>query len=172
MKLYKKQIPDIAREMVDGLVEAGDIEIEQGMEHETYRDFEAILNEYARQEREVAALAQKLLSARGWPSSRYPDARRDAASMKKLPLGDDAIEYVVNQILEFMMKSSRIAEVYSEDPPMRKRLAAVLRKHLQLHEQLDAEVRKRLKNLQEGTREWEVAYSRTMEQLRRSKGLV
>ncbi|RLB58240.1 MAG: DUF507 domain-containing protein [Deltaproteobacteria bacterium] len=172
MKLYPKQVSAIARDMVEKLVAAGDIEIDEGLEGETVKDFEAILNEYVRAENEVGNTARKLLQARGWPSSRYGEARRAAAEIRRVPLGEDAIAYVIEQILEFLMMSNRIAEVYSEDRIMRKRLAGIMRQHLRLHEELDAEVRKRLKNIQEGTRDWEIAYSRTMEQLRRAKGLT
>lgn len=171
MRLYPKQVNAIAREMVDKLVGAGDIEIEEGLESETVKDFEAILNEYVRAEKEVGQTTRKLLQARGWPSSRYAEARRAASEIRRVPLGEDAIAYIIEQILEFLMLSGRIAEVYAEDRVMRKRLAELMRRHLRLHEELDAEVRKRLKNVQEGTRDWEIAYSRTMEQLRRAKGL-
>jgi len=39
-------------------------------------------------------------------------------------------------------------------------------------EDIDREARSRLKHLSEGTQAWEVEYQKTVEQIRRNKGLV
>ncbi len=171
MKLFEKQLPALAREIVEALVQSRDIELEPGAQQETVLDMQAILAEYARTEREIGSAAKDLLAARDWHSDRYAEARRMAAAMRRVPLDDEAIEYVFGQMLEFMMMSSRVAEVFAPDNVMRKRISDILRRHLRLHEELDAEVRRRIKHLQEGTRDWEIAYSKNMEQVRRAKGL-
>jgi uncharacterized protein len=172
MKLYRKVIPSIARDIVEALVSKGDIELEEGLEQEAPRDFEAILAEYIRAEREVCEYTRDVLASRGWPSSKYSEARKVAAASKKLPLDDDALDYVINQMLEFMLISPNIAEVYAEDHIMRKKIADIIRRYRKLNEELDAEVRGRLKHLQEGTQDWEIAYQKTMEEMRRTKGLA
>ena len=48
----------------------------------------------------------------------------------------------------------------------------VLKKHLDVEEQLDAEVRGQLKHVQEGSRTWEIEYKRLMGDIQRRKGLV
>lgn len=171
MKLFEKQLPALAREIVEALVQAKDIELEPGAHQETILDIQAILAEYARSEREVCQTAKDLLAARDWPSDRFGEARRMAASMRRVPLDDEAIEYVFGQIVEFLMHSSRVAEVFAADNVMRKRISDILRRHIGLHKELDAEVRRRIKHLQEGTRDWEIAYQKNMEQVRRAKGL-
>jgi hypothetical protein len=40
-----------------------------------------------------------------------------------------------------------------------------------IDDELDAEVRQRIKNLEEGTATWEMEYSRVMEQIRQKHGL-
>jgi uncharacterized protein len=172
MKIYTKVIPTIAKEIVNTLVSNGDIEVEEGLETEAAGDFEAILTEYARKEREVSDYTSDVLSSRGWGNAKYGEARRMAAAGKKVPLDDEALDYIINQMLEFMLMSANIAEVYAEDRIMRKRIADIIRRYLKVHDDLDAEVRKRLRNLQEGTRDWEIAYRKTMEEMRRVKGLV
>jgi hypothetical protein len=47
----------------------------------------------------------------------------------------------------------------------------VLRKHLAADEELDGEVRKRIRNLTEGTLAWDVQYRKVMEELRKSRRL-
>ncbi|HUU04018.1 MAG TPA: DUF507 family protein [Myxococcota bacterium] len=172
MKIYTKTIPIIAKEIVDSLVGNGDIELEEGLEAEAPRDFEAILAEYVRSEREVCDYTTDVLASHGWGNAKYGEARRLAAANRKVPLDDEALDFIINQMLEFMLMSANIAEVYAEDRIMRKRIADIIRRSLKVHDELDVEVRKRLRNLQEGTRDWEIAYRKTMEEVRRAKGLV
>ena len=171
MKLFVKQLPALAREIVEALQKAGDIIVAKGEMQELVLDFQAILAEYARAEREVSMAARDLQAARGWGSERYAEARRMIANLRKVPLDDDAMEYIARQMIEFMMISPRVEEVFADDPVIKKRIFDILRRHLEQHRELDQEVRKRLKHLQEGTRDWEIAYSRTMEQIRRARGL-
>ena len=42
---------------------------------------------------------------------------------------------------------------------------------MMVEEELDAEVRRRIKNLEEGTSTWEVEYQRALEQIKRNRGL-
>jgi hypothetical protein len=46
-----------------------------------------------------------------------------------------------------------------------------LRRQVAVEEELQAEVRQRLKHVQEGTSVWEVEYRRMMEEIKRRKGL-
>jgi len=171
MKLYSKVIPLIARDITEALTKNEDIELEEGLEKEAPKDFEAILNEYQRSEREISDLAKDVLNSRGWGNAKFSEARKIAATARKFPMGDDALDYVINQMLEYMLISPNIAEVYAEDHVMRKRIVVIMRRYLKLDDELDMEVRKRLKNKQEGTRDWEIAYRKTMEEVRRLKGL-
>ncbi|MBW1871301.1 MAG: DUF507 family protein, partial [Deltaproteobacteria bacterium] len=116
-------------------------------------------------------LAKDVLNSRGWGNAKFSEARKIAATARKFPMGDDALDYVINQMLEYMLISPNIAEVYAEDHVMRKRIVVIMRRYLKLDDELDMEVRKRLKNKQEGTRDWEIAYRKTMEEVRRMKGL-
>jgi hypothetical protein len=48
----------------------------------------------------------------------------------------------------------------------------VLKKHLDIEEELESEVRSKLKHVQEGSRTWEIEYKRLMGDIQRRKGLV
>ncbi len=171
MKLIAKLVPKLAKDLVEALIENEDIEVEPKNKEEAYKDFAGILNEYIRLEREITEEAKDVLAKRGFGMSRFSEAKKMAAQARKVPLGDDALDYVLNQILEFLLISKNIEEVYAEDHVMRKRMVGFIRKHLNVNEELDQEVRRRIKNVQEGTRDWEIAYQRTLEQVRRAKGL-
>ncbi len=43
--------------------------------------------------------------------------------------------------------------------------------HMQVDEELDEEVRRRIKNLEEGTSTWEVEYGKVLDQIKRNRGL-
>jgi len=54
---------------------------------------------------------------------------------------------------------------------MRKLMKSIFRRHMMVDEELDAEVRRRIKNLQEGTANWDVEYSKVMDQIKQARGL-
>ena len=64
-----------------------------------------------------------------------------------------------------------VSEIFVDDSVMRKRMADVLKKHMQVDDELDEEVRRRIKNLQEGTSTWEVEYGKVLDQIKRNRGL-
>jgi uncharacterized protein len=172
LKIYAKQIPLMARDILKALMDAGDIEVEASMQDEARQDLAAVLNEFVRMDRELSDLTKDVLVARGWSSSHFSEARQIAASMRKVPQGDEAVDYVIEQLLEALLISNNIAEVYAEDHIMRKRIVDIVRHYQKMDEEVDTEVRKRLKNIEEGSREWDVAYRKTIEEVRRLKGLV
>jgi uncharacterized protein len=172
VRIFSKQIPVMAREIVKTLMDAGDIEVETSALEEARKDFASVLNEMVRQERELSDLAINVLATRGWSSDHYAEARKIAAEVRKVPQGEDAIEFIVNQMIETMLHSVNVAEVFAEDHTLRKRVVEVIRRFQKQDEEIETEVRKRLKNIEEGSREWEVAFRKTEEEVRRSRGLI
>ena len=62
--------------------------------------------------------------------------------------------------------SERTVWSHSEDNEIRLLILGAMKKYLGVDEELDREVRGRLKNLREGTSEWEVEYNRLIDQMR------
>ncbi|MBI5546261.1 MAG: DUF507 family protein, partial [Deltaproteobacteria bacterium] len=87
-------------------------------------------------------------------------------------MGDEGIEYVIGQMLEFLLISRNIEEVFSEDPTMRKKIFTIMKKHLDVDEEIDREARARIKHVQEGSAAWDIEYQKTVEMIRRAKGLI
>ena len=50
-------------------------------------------------------------------------------------------------------------------------MTPILRRHMEIDSGLDAEVRSKIKNLQEGTAAFEVEYAKVMEQIKHKRGL-
>ena len=78
---------------------------------------------------------------------------------------------MLDQILEILMHSANVDEIFSEDIVLRRKMAPVLKRHMAIDEEVEREVRGKLKHVEEGTRTWEVEYTRMMEDIKRRKGL-
>src|SRR5262250_2890209 len=169
MRLYSGKIPAVGAEMVKSLIDTGDIEVTDRAEAEM--DVQAVLKEYLRLDREITEKTKDVLQKRNLPYEQFGKVKRALAGEKAFGLGEDGLEWMTNQMLESFMQSPHIAEIFSDDGTMRKRMADVLKKHMQVDDELDEEVRRRIKNLQEGTSTWEVEYGKVLDQIKRNRGL-
>jgi len=169
MKLYTSKIPTIAEELVRSLVEAGDIEVNDVAESQA--DIEAILKEYVRLDREFTDQAKDLLEERKLSYGQFGKLKRSLAEEKGFALGEESTSYLASQIIESFMQSRFVEEVFADDMTLRKKTKDVLKKHMMVDDELDAEVRQRIKNLEEGSSAWDVEYKRAMDQIKRKHGL-
>ncbi len=172
MRIYPKLIPAMARDIVQVLTKDGDIEVLPESMDAAREDFASIIRQYQVQEENITGDAKTLLIRRNWPRSKLAEAKRIVAAQRRFPVGDDGVDFIINQMLEFMFMTSNIEEVYAQDHTMRKKIVTVLRKYFKIDEEVDKEVRSKLKHLQEGTSDWEIQYKRVLEQVRRRKGLL
>jgi uncharacterized protein len=169
VKLYSGKIPVIGGEIVRTLVDDGDIAVIDRAEAEL--DVQAVLKEYLRLEKEITEKAKDLLQKRNLPYEQFGKVKRAMASEKSFGLGDEALDWMTNQMIESFMQSQHIEEVFVEDGVLRRKMADVLKRHMMVEEELDAEVRRRIKNLEEGTSTWDIEYQKALEQIKRNRGL-
>lgn len=169
MRLHAAKVPQIAAEMVQALVESGDIEAESP--DEVKLDVEAVLKQYVRDEQEISDRARDLAAQRGLPPTEIARMKRLVADEKKVKIGDDAIDYLLDQLVEMLMHSNNVDEVFAEDYELRKKMREPLRRQVSEDEELQKEVRAKLKHVEEGSALWEVEYRRMMEDIKRRKGL-
>ncbi len=169
MRLYSGKVSAIATEVVRALVASKDIEAEKPKEVES--DIAAVLNQYLADEREVNDRAKDLIERTGKPPADYQRLRTLAADEKGIKLGDEALDYLLDQVVEMLMHSTNVDEVYAADVELRRKMAPVFKKHMAVDATIDAEVRAQLRHLREGTGDWEVEYARVLDQVKRRKGL-
>jgi hypothetical protein len=169
MKLYTGKIPSIAGEIIQSLVEANDIEASDVAEAQL--DVESVLKEYVRMDRELTDAAKDLVEKRGLPYGAFGKLKREMADQRGFALGEEATLWIANQILETFMQSQHVDEVYTDDVTLRKKVRDILKKQMAVDEELDQEVRRRIKNLEEGTQSWELEYAKVMEQIKRKHGI-
>ncbi|MEM6962644.1 MAG: DUF507 family protein [Myxococcota bacterium] len=170
MKLYSGKIPTIAEEIVNKLVGEGSIETES--REEVRLDLEAVLKEYLRRDRAVVEEAKNRMEHRKLGYSHLGRTKAEVAKDMGAPTQDDILPYLIGQVLNMLFHSNNVEEIYAEDRQLRMALTPIFKRHMDLDDELDREVRSKIKNLQEGTATFEIEYGRVMEQIRRKRGLT
>lgn len=169
MRIHAAKTAALAGEMLKPLLDAGHIEAESP--REVQADIEAVISQYVRDEQAVTDRARDLLAARNLPSGELGRIKKLVADERKLKIGDEAIDYLLDQLVEMLMHSANVDEVFAPDHVLRLAMREPLRRASAQDAELDAEVRGQLKHVQEGTSLWEVEYRRMMEDAKRRKGL-
>jgi hypothetical protein len=172
MRLYPKVIPVISRETIQQLMQDGDIEVEPMRISDAEMDLSAIMREYLTNEERVNQATREALERRGYDHSKFNQVKREMADVRGFKMGDEGIEYVVNQMIEFLLISRNVEEVFAADNTLRQKIFAVMKKHLDVDDEIDREARARLKHLPEGTTAFDIEYSKIVEQIRRARGLI
>ena len=169
MKLYAGKIDTISNEIVTRLTTDGDMDVVDRAEAELA--VVSVLKEYLRVDRELTERAKDILEIRGLSYSQFGRTKRGLAEKKDFGLGEEAITWIINQLLETFMQSRHVEEIYAEDNVLRRKSRDILKKHMMVDDELDQEVRDRIRNIQEGTNTWDIEYTRVLEQMKNKHGL-
>lgn len=169
MRLYSTKIPLIGSEVVKALVDEGAIAVSDRGEAEL--DVQAVLKEYTRLDREITDRAKDILQQKSLPYEQFGRVKRSVAEEKRFGLGEEGLAWITTQLIEAFLNSPHVDEVFAEDNQLRRSMTNVLKRHMTADQELDAEVRRRIKNLEEGTSTWEVEYGKVMEQIKRNRGM-
>jgi hypothetical protein len=169
MRLYGAKVSPIAQEIVRSLVSAKDIETEA--QSEVIADVEAVLKSYLETEKQVDEKTRELLQRTGRGPTEFPRVRQQIAEHHGIKVGDEALDYLLDQVVEMLMHSAHVEEVYSQDIVLRRKMAPVFKKHMAADAELEAEVRAQLRHVKEGTAQWDVEYARVFEAVKRKRGL-
>lgn len=171
MKLYSGQIPTIAQELAQTLASSDVLDVEDENMHEFQRDIEAILEEYLRLDRELTDQAKDEAASSGGSFSQVQRIKRRLAKRVNFSYGEDALDWITQQLIEIFFQSVFVEEVYGEDHDLRRVMTPVLRRHFEVDQELDREVRAKIRNIQEGSRNWDIEYEQAMQRIRRNRGL-
>lgn len=172
MKLYGAKVPTIAQEVVRTLLASNDIELaEPSAQREVIADVEAVLKSYLDTERVVDDKTRELLQRTSRGPSEFARVRQQIAESHGIKVGDEALDYLLDQVVEMLMHSHNVEEVFAEDVVLRRHMSPIFKKHMGADADLEAEVRAQLKHVKEGTAQWDIEYSRVLEQVRRRRGL-
>jgi len=169
MRLFSGKIAPLSEELVKALHENQEIETES--RREVARDLESVFLTYLDLDRQANDRAKDLLQQRGMPQTEFSRLKRLAAEQKGIKVGDEMMDYLLDQLIEMLLHSANVEEVFGEDHALRRRMRPILKKYLEIDEQIQEEVRSKLRHVQEGSRTWEVEYQRIMGDIQRRKGL-
>ncbi len=169
MRLYSGKIGPIADDLVRELTAQNDIEVED--DGEVRMDLEAVLKEFVRRERQLIDESKDRMQREGLGYSKLGKMRQRVAKEMGFPQQDETLPYLIDQLLNMLFHSNNVAEIYADDATLRKKMTPILRRHMEVETGLDAEVRSKIKNLQEGTAAFEVEYAKVMDQIKHKRGL-
>lgn len=172
MKLYKAKIPDIARAVIESLCKEGAIEVLQENRHEAEQDIVAILEEYLRRDNDLREEVREYMSAASLPYDQYGRTRTQLAERSGHPTGDDVQRFLARQTVENFMISRFVDEVYAEDKDLYKRVREIIEGFDVDERALRQEAAEQVKNLSEGTVDYEIALSKAMRDVKRRHGLL
>jgi len=170
MRLYSTKVSPIAAEVVRVLTASKDIEAETPREVEA--DVVAVLNNYLSLEREVNERTKDVLERTSRPQTEFNRIREQVAAQKGIKLGDEMLDFLLDQVVEIFHHSSNVDEIFCEDVELRRKMGPIFKKHMAVEDALDGEVRAQLKHLTEGTRTWDIEYARVLEQIKKKRGLA
>lgn len=169
MKLYAGKIPSLSTLLVKELTTQKMISVEAEEVPEVELDIAAVLKEFVRMDQEVNDKSKEMIERQGLDQGSYNRVRRSVAKELGFP-ADDPLMYIINQIIEVLLHSHHVGEVFGEDHDLRRTMKPVFQKLLSDTEELDKEVRNRIKNVSEGTQSWDIEYQKAMAQIKKAKG--
>ncbi|HVZ33252.1 MAG TPA: DUF507 family protein [Polyangiaceae bacterium] len=167
MWLTRAKLPALATNIVKSLVDPELIETEN--RDEVQADVLAVLEQYLRDEQEISNRARDLAAGRGGAPTDQNRIKRELARKQGVGVGDEAIDYLLNQLVEMLMHSGGVEEIFAQDHELRLAMRAPLRAEQAAAEQVDEVIRKRLKHVEEGSSQWEVEYQRLREEVQRRR---
>lgn len=169
MKLFSGKVDIIAAEITQRLL-SGEV-IETDSPNEVELDIASVLREYIRRDKSLTENAKDICERQGLPYNAFPKIKRQLAKKEHFIFGDDAMDYIMDQMIGVFMHSQFVDEIFAEDHELKVIMREVIRKHTEIEDELDEEARKKIRNLQEGTNEWEIEYKRAMEQVKKRRKL-
>jgi len=115
--------------------------------------------------------AKDRMEREGLGYSKLGRMRQRVAKEMGFPQQEEVLPYLVDQLLNMLFHSANVIEIYADDVELRKKITPILRRHMEVESGLDAEVRSKIKNLQEGTAAFEVEYAKVMDLIKHKRGL-
>jgi hypothetical protein len=143
-----------------------------GAQREVIADVESVLKSYLDTERIVDEKTRELLQRTNRGPAEFSKVRQQIAEHHGIKVGDEALDYMLDQVVAMLMHSAHVDEVFAEDIDLRRRMTPIFKKHMGADSELESEVRAQLKHVKEGTSQWDIEYARVLEAVRRKRGLA
>ena len=172
MKLYRSKIPDIAHTVIETLVAEGAIEVNAENKAEAEKDSAAIMEEFLRRDNALRDRVREYMAERNVAYELYGKTRGQMAEEWGHPTGDEVPRFFARQIVENFMISHFVEEVYADDKDIYKRVIDLVRKHDVDERAIRDEAKDKIKNVAEGTVDYEIALSKAIREVKKRYGLI
>lgn len=172
MKLYRAKIPEIATEIINRLTADGDIDVPSDRREEAEKDLSAIMDEYIRRDMDLRERVREYMANRRIPYSEFGRTRKRLAEQMAHPLGDDVERFLTRQFIENMLISPNVDEVYEEDAVIHRKVMDILRGHHVNEDEIREEAMTKVKNVVEGTVDYEIALQKAVKDVKKRRGLL
>lgn len=172
MKLYRARVPIIASQAIERLSADGDIDVPSENREEAEADLVAIMEEFVRRDIEFRNRIRDYMAHRNIPYDKYGRIRQKMSEDTGHPLGDDVERFLCRQFIEALLISRFVDEVYGEDKDMYPKIMEVLRGNDVDEREIRAEAIEKIKNVREGTVDYEIALRDAMRDVKKRRGLL
>lgn len=172
MKLYAKKVPDIAKAIIENLCNDGDIDVDPNNRAESEQDLVSIMTEYLRRDQALRNQVRETMAEESIAYQNYGKVRNKIAEEWGHALGEDVEKFLARQIIENFMISRFVDEVYTDDTILWRKILDILRSFDVDEQALRDEARAHLKNMEEGTVDFEIAMEKSLRDVKKRKGLL
>lgn len=172
MKLYKVKIPVIARAVIETLCNESAIEVAPENRQEAEKDLVAIMEEYVRRDAEMREAVKEHMASANVPYDQFGKVRTQFSERWGLPSGDEVQRFLARQFIENFMISRFVDEVFAEDKDLYKRVREIVEQHDVDERALRQEAQDQIRNISEGTVDYEIALSKAMRDVKKRHGLL
>lgn len=172
MKLYKARIAEIAKGVLQTLIQEEALEVAPENRAEAEQDLVSIMEEYLRRDAALRERVREQMAAGGIPYENYGKVRNQLAESWNHPTGDDVEKFLARQFVENFMISRFVDEVYASDDQLWRRTVDTIRTYDVDEEGLRVEAKGQIKQLKEGSVEYEIAFEKALRDVKKRKGLL
>lgn len=172
MKLYRSRVPTIAHAVLERLANEGDIEIEATDRAEAEQDLVAIMENYLNRDKSLRDKVGEDMERRAIPYDQFGKVKSEIAEAWGHPVGDDVDRFLARQFIENFMISRFVDEVFAEDKDLYKRVREIVEQHDVDERALRQEAQDQIRNISEGSVDYEIALSKAMRDVKKRHGLL
>ena len=172
MKLYRAKVSEIARDVLETLQQGGDIEVLGDNQAEAEQDLVAVMEEFLRREYELRDKIREHMADQRIPYNEFGRTKKRLADESGHPLGGDIERFLARQFVESMMISRFVDEVFTDDNVMYKKVIGILTTHNVDEREIRDEAIEKVKNIREGTIEYEIALQNAVKDVKKRRGLI
>jgi hypothetical protein len=129
------------------------------MVEELRRDISGVLQNYLNTDQRLHNQAREQVERAGEDHSEIYNRKRALAKREDFGLGDDAPTFIITQLIEALLHSSNVEEIYASDAELRAVLLPELREAMSNQRNVSHEMAQRVRVINQIGNQWEDLYT-------------